>query len=672
MKSVPCLLNMKFIRKIAALTAMAVVALILPAAALADINSNATLSVGQSLNLDTGVTNTSGSGDITFTGTSITYIGSAKGGVIPGFTGTTSFGQLTQSLLTSLAALASAAPIPASSLTAGTTAGSIIGLGTNGGNAAKLLVTAISSTSISFQYTTYGASSTGGGGGSPTVTGVTNNYSFIPAGFTNSGVTPSSIITIFGSNMAAPVTGNVTLQSSAGAGIPTNLNGTSVSVTVGGKTVTLGIYYATPTQIAAVLPAATLTGTGTITVTYNSTPSNAFSITVVASAFGLDTYYGSGSGLITATDARTGALFNYTSSAAPGQIITLWGTGLGADPQDSDTVFTTPPHAVNQAAVQVWIGGIQAVVGYAGSSGYPGLDQINVTIPSGLTGCNVSLVVVVNGVASNFATLPVNQGNGVCSDPAFGITGSQYSQLSGQTNVKSGSVFLGQFVSTTSSGTQTQNFASADFQSVTGSVYGSASGIVSVGSCIVTEVVSAGGNVSSTGLDPGSVSLMGPGGANYPLMSFTAGSFSALLLAGAITSSGGTYVFSWTGGKDVGASTATVTLPNPLLNWTNESTASPVNRSAGAQVTWTGGAPGTFVFISGSSSSGGVTGSFTCYAPQSALQFTVPSYVLDTLPAGTGSLSVENITQYTKFTAPNLDYGIGFGFTGFSTNATYQ
>ena len=137
-------------------------------------------------------------------------------------------------------------------------------------------------------------------------------------------------------------------------------------------------------------------------------------------------------------------------------------------------------------------------------------------------------------------------------------------------------------------------------------------------------------------------------------------------------SSGGTYVYSWTGGKDVGASTATVTLPNPLLNWTNETTASPVNRSAGAQVTWTGGAPGTYVFISGSSSSNGVTGSFTCYAPQSALQFVVPSYVLDTLPAGTGSLMVENITSYTKFTAPNLDYGIGFGFTGFSTNATYQ
>ncbi len=655
---------MTFNRKMTTLSAIAMMALILPGVALADLSGNATLSAGQSLNLDTG--STSGSGDITFTGTSITFAGSAKGEVIPA----ASFGTITQQILQLVGGAATAAPISAGSLPTG----AIFAVFTNGGNAAKVLVTAISSSSISLQYTTFGASGSGGGGGGPAVTGVTNNYSFIPSGFTNSGVTPSSIITIFGSNLGAPVTGTLTLQSSAGSGIPTTLNGTSISVTVNGTKVTLGIYYVTPTQIAAVLPANTPTGTGTLTVTYNGAASNAFTIQVVASAFGLDTYYGTGTGLVTATDARTGALFTYTSSAAPGQIITLWGTGLGADPQDSDTVFTTTPHAVNQSNVQVWIGGAQAAVGYAGSSGYPGLNQINVTIPAGLTGCNVSIVVVVGGVASNFATAPVNQGNGECTDAAFGITGSQYTSLSGQTNVKSGSVFVGQFVNTNASGTQsTQNFASANFQSVTGSSFGAASGIASIGSCIVTEVISAGGgNLTSTGLDPGTLSLMGPGGASYPMMSFTTGSFTGLLPAGAITSSGGTYVFSWTGGKDVGASTATVNLPNPLLSWTNESTVSPVTRSAGAQITWTGGAPGTFVYIAGSSSSGGVTGSFICFAPQSALQFVVPSYVLDTLPGGTGSMTVENITSYTRFTAPNLNYGTGFGFTGFSTNATYQ
>jgi uncharacterized protein (TIGR03437 family) len=676
MKSVPCLL--KLTRKIAAFSAITAVAFLLPVAALADINSTATLSVGQSLDLDTGTTNTSGTGDITFTGTSITFIGSAKGGSLSLIgSGQTTYNTLTQAILNSLAAFATTAPIAASSITAGTSAGTIIGVGTNGGNAAKLLVTAISSTSISFQYTTYGASGTGPG--TPTVTGVTNNYSFIPAGFSNSGVSPSSIITIFGSNMAAPYTPPLTLQSSAGAGLPTTLGGTSVSVTVGGKTVQLPIYYAIPAQIAAVLPAATPTGTGTITVTYNNVASNAFSFQVVPSAFGLDTYYGSGTGLIDATDAITGTGFTYTHSAAPGETITLWGSGLGADPGDSDSVFSTKPQAVNQGSVQVWIGGVQATVLYAGSSGYPGLNQINVTIPAGLTGCGVSVVVVVNNVASNFVTAPINQGNGVCSDPLFGITGSQLTNLSGQTNVKSGDVFLGQLISpnTSGSGTMTENLASADFQSVTGSYYGaSASGLTSVGSCIVTEVFSAtgGGNLTSTGLDAGTVSLTAPDGSNYTLMGIPSvpGVYTALLSATAIPSSGGTGTFSWTGGKDVGASSATVVLPNPLLSWTNQSTGATVTRSQGVLVTWTGGAPGTLVYISGSSSSGSANGSFVCYAPQSALQFTVPAYVLDTLPAGHGSLSLENITQYKTFTAPNLDSGVAFGFTGIMINSTYQ
>ena len=43
-----------------------------------------------------------------------------------------------------------------------------------------------------------------------------------------------------------------------------------------------------------------------------------------------------------------------------------------------------------------------------------------------------------------------------------------------------------------------------------------------------------------------------------------------------------------------------------------------------------------------------------------------------TLPAGSGSLDVENIANYGTFTATGLDIGIAFGFTGASINSTYQ
>ncbi|MGD0437984.1 MAG: hypothetical protein ABSB86_16095, partial [Bryobacteraceae bacterium] len=317
--------------------ALVVVAFILPVSALADItNANATLSVGQTLSLDTGAISSSGAGDITFTGTSITFVGSAAGGVIPGTAGQKGYSAITLVILQDLAGDASASPIAVSSLSAGNTLGSIIGMGTNGGNAAKLLVTALSANSIGFEYTTFGTTGGGGGGGQngPTITGVVNNYSFVPAGFPNSGVAPSSIFTIFGTGMAA-ASNPQTLNTSAAPGIPTTFNGTSVSVTVGATTLPVGLYYALPVQIAGVLPHATPTGAGTITVTYNGTASNQFAIQVIPSGVGLDTYFGSGNGLITMTDAHTAVLHDYTNSAATGEKVTLWGTGLGSDPSDS-------------------------------------------------------------------------------------------------------------------------------------------------------------------------------------------------------------------------------------------------------------------------------------------------------------------------------------------------
>jgi hypothetical protein len=393
---------------------------------------------------------------------------------------------------------------------------------------------------------------------------------------------------------------------------------------------------------------------------------------VVPATLGLDTYYGTGSGLITATNATTGALFNYTNSAAPGQTIVLWGSGLGADAQDSDVAFTNTPHAVNQGSVQVYFGNVAGTVGYAGSSGYPGLNQINVTIPTNApTGCGVSVAAVVQGVTSNFGTLPIGQG--VCSDSIYGINGTQLGQFSGQTTVKSGSVIVGQSV--TSSGTS--NLALASFSSTTGSSYGTSSGIVSLGSCLVTEVIgSGGGSSTSTGLDAGSsIALTGPLGA-YTLntiLSIT-GTYEAQLPAGAIPGTGGAFTFKGTGGKDVGAFTTTVNLPNPLLSWTNQAADATVNRSQGVQINWSGGAPGSFVVITGSSSSSsaGTFGSFLCYAPQSALTFTVPAYVTGTLPAGSGSLSVENGTSFTSFSATGIDSGFGFGFTTVGINAIYQ
>ncbi len=645
-------------------TAFAALACAFPMAVWADNSGAATLNVGQALAFDSGTTGSSG--DIVFTGTGLSLQGGAKG-LDLGNVGATEYNAINGTESVALKAAGSIAPIPLSLLTAG----NVFVVLTIGGNIGKAMVTASSSTSITFQYATYGnTTGGGGGGGAPTISGITNNYSFIPTGFVNSGIPPSSIFVIFGSNMATAPAGTLSLNRSDGNGLPTTDAGATLTVNAGGNTYHPAMYYASPSQIAGVLPAGVPVGPATISVNYSGGNSNAFSFQVVSNALGLDSYYGGGSGLVTATDALTGALVTYTNSAKPMQTLTFWGSGNGADPQDSDSVFTTTPHSVNQANTAFYIGGVAATVLYAGSSGYPGLNQINVQVPSSITtGCGNSAVAVTNGVASNFGSLPVNQGGGPCNDSIFGISGSTINSLSGQTTVRSGTTFLGQLVTPMI----TENVAFAGFSSTTGAFYGATTGITSIGSCFVTEVISTTGVTgTTTALDAGNVSVQGPTG-TFPLSAFTKGSYTAQLPATAITSTGGAFVFTGGGGADVGPFTSTVNLPNPLLNWTNQSAAATITRGNGLLVTWSGGASGSYVIIEGNSAGpAGTSGSYGCYAPQSAGQFMVPAYVTGTLPAGTGTTLVENGTSFTPFSAPTLDYGIGFGFSGVQVNSTYK
>jgi uncharacterized protein (TIGR03437 family) len=663
---------------------LVVIACVFPMAVFADVSGTPTLTSGTSLSLDTGATSTSG-GDILWNGTSLTPQGSATGVDLAStplgssFSGQSSYNGLVtggSSLINTYASLFSSY-LSGNAITPAVN--DIVVVKTNGGNYSAMLVTAISGTSISLQFHTFvSATSTPTG---PNITSVVNNYSFIPTGFPNSGIAPGSLFTIFGTDMANAPSGTVSLESSASPGIPKSLAGATLSVTVGGTAVTPAMYFATPTQIAAVLPSGTPTGPGTLTVTYNNTASNAFSIQVVPYALGLDTYFGTGNGLITATNSSTGAVYSYTNSAKPGETIVLWGSGLGADTADSDTVFSSAPHSVN-TPLQIYFGDVAGTILYAGSSGYPGVDQIDVTIPANApTGCYVGVVAVTGSgeslTTSNYGSLAISPSGGQCSDTIFGLSGTTVSTLSGQGSVSYGDLFVGQLVSPdpTTNAPTTRNIASADFTKETGASFASSNGSAfSLGSCSVTETVTISGTTPTIiGLDAGTINLTGPAG-SYPLTAFTTGTYLASLPATAITSSGGAFTFTGSGGKDVGSFNATINLPNPLLDWTNQSAGATITRSQGVQINWTGGGSGSYVIITGSSenSNTGASGSFTCIANQSALGFLVPNYVTGTLPAGTGSLLVENVASYGTFTASNLNFGISFGFTGTEINSTYQ
>ena len=88
------------------------------------------------------------------------------------------------------------------------------------------------------------------------------------------------------------------------------------------------------------------------------------------------------------------------------------------------------------------------------------------------------------------------------------------------------------------------------------------------------------------------------------------------------------------------------------------------------------GAPGSYVFMGGSSTSTttGAFANYTCIAPQSAGSFTVPSYVLSALPPGTGSSTMFNTASYGTFSATGLNNNSGevLGFVILSANTTYN
>jgi len=632
----------------------AVAAFVFPIAARADLSDTKTLTAAQSLNLDTGST---ASPDILWTGNSLAPQGSAKAVILPGITGATAFGLLAQVQLQAFSVLASSSAIPTGALTVG----AIVAVFTNAGHPAKMMVTANSGGSITLQFTTYAATGGGGGGGgAPTITQIVNNSSSILVGFPGYGIAPSSLFAIKGSGLADP--GDATNHSSEGAGLQTTLNGASVSVTVSGTTTHPALYYATPSQLSVVLPAATPLGTGTLTVTYKGVTSAPATIKVVPSAVGINSYNGN---FGVATDAFTGALLTVTNSGTPGQTITLWITGLGADPADSDTTYTLTPHSVN-TPLQIYFGGILATILYQGASTYTGVSIVNLTIPESVpTGCFVPLAAVTGVVVSNVVTFPIHQGGGPCVDARTGLTGAQLTPTGGQT-LKTGLVAL---IQTNDPKNGLANVTDAAFEKYTG-IYAPANS-VSPGGCIVNLTPSTVGTID--GLDPGTITLTGPGGLAVTLGSQFGikGAFFALLGAGAIPSSGGTFTFKGSGGADVGSFTSALTLSNPLITWTNQGAVASVDRTQGLTVAWTGGNPGTYVYITGGSGTAGTTGSFTCLAPVDAGQFTVPSYILLSLPAGNGSVGIQNII-FSPLSAAGLDIGSGTASIGQTAAASYR
>lgn len=653
-------------------TTFTVLTLLLPVAAWADLNGTLTLASNTTLNLDTAATVTSG-GDLVWNGSTLAPHGTARAfnaTVVFNESGTAGFNFFSQPALQTLM------PTLGSNLPLGSLAvNNVIGVATNGGNYARLLVTAVGGGSITLQYTTFGA-----GGSStpppvttnnPTITQIQNNYSYALPTLPNYGIAPGTLFIIQGTNLAN--TTKAVLQSSAGSGLPLSLNGASISVTVNGVTTHPGMYYAIATQIAAVLPSSTPVGNGTLTVTYNGTPSASFAIPVVQSALGFDSVDGSGVGFGVATDPVTGSLFSPTQSAKPGQTIVLWGSGLGANTADSDVLATATPHAVN-VPLTIYIGGVQAQILYQGGSGYPGVNQLNVTIPASVpTGCAVSVIAVSGTITSNTVSLPIDPAGSACSDSFMAPIQSQLLAAANKGIITPGTLIVNQVNGVNSAGAifvNVQNESLFEY-SVTG---GSSLGVCNVSSA---PVKASSPIPTPPGPDAGTITVTGPGG-SAPVSSIPSASGGSsgvyatkALAASFIPPAGATFTMTGTGGADVGPFTASVSYSS-LLNWTNMNSLASIPRTQALNLTWTGAPANSVLFLEGYSTTPSAVAVFSCTIPAGPGQFTVPSYILQALPAGKGYLSMGAIEYLAPFTARGLDVGIAEFTVTSSMSPTYN
>ena len=488
--------------------------------------------------------------------------------------------------------------------------------------------------------------------------------------------------------------GPATISVQTALPFPAVLSKTSITFTpaLGGAPVSALMYYTVASQVAGLLPSSTLAGAYSVTVTYNGQTSAAASVNVVERNFGFATEMADGQGPAQATYNNlvlnrftTGTLGQYGLRAAnPNDLMVLWGTGIGADPA-SDITGGTSGDQTAAAQVSVIVGGIAVTPLYAGRSpGSPGLDQIDFYVPSTVTpSCFVSLLVMAGGRSSNLGTIAVAPaGQSACSSPV--LTQAQLHTLDMGGALTAGGIQLAKTATTyTANVSESIDLAAGWFGKYTvDAVANSNLAVVQPGACFLVQRTGAVyqlglGQPPAQTLDAGAqLTLNGPNASNTPVPVQADKSFLATLYSTGLQGSGvigsptlaaGTYTVAGAGGADVGAFSASVTLPGDFA-WTDQSAiANPIPRASPLTVTWTGGEGGLVIILGAALTRTAGTGfnatfsalGFTCTAAASAGSFTVPSNILQQLPAVSGDATGATFGLLSVFAVPDFSKGQG-------------
>ena len=495
-------------------------------------------------------------------------------------------------------------------------------------------------------------------------TQVENSASYFTQGMPGSGIAQGSIFSIFGTGL-----GPGAYVSAPSLPLQTTLGGTSVAVTVGSQTVNCYITFAYSTQVNAVLPSNTPTGNGTVTVTFGGHTSIPEPMQIVAGSFAPYHFFSMYRGEAIATD------LNYQQNTIihtfhPGDWVVLWGTGLGPISGDDSKA----PPVANIGSPTVHVGNVSLSPYYAGrSADFPGLDQVMFQLPSGINGCSVPVAVEINGSIGGAGLISVSQSGSTCSDSLMGA--DLVSKLASGGNVDFGFIQLVAIIlrnQTLPTGILAPDFAEATFSHFTPLTAGLASYGVSSGYCVP---FTNNPDLGPGGLDAGSgITISGNSTATIPA-TYPGYYFEMFNSTTGIQFywSGLPYNVSGGGGKQVGTFAANDTSSIPSAYLSGIIAGQTVSLSGDLTVNWTGGNSnmqnGQVTIAGYSLGNNNTNGYFMCSAPLSAGSFTIPKWVMGTMPPTQtgyigiapypqGYLWIGQFNNPVTFQATGLDKGI--------------
>jgi uncharacterized protein (TIGR03437 family) len=244
----------------------------------------------------------------------------------------------------------------------------------------------------------------------PTFTG----SSVVNAASDQTPLAPGSLATIFGSNLA-----NTTATAST-IPLSSSLGGVTVNFVQGSNTYPAPMQFVFSGQINLQVPQEIVPGGAPVSVVVtNGTASAPQQVTVGAVGGGIFSATVGGNNLAVAVNNADGTLAwaagtvpgSTTHAAKAGDVLIIYATGMGA--VDTPIADGTSPSASDNklrntlATPTVMVGGVQAQLIYSVlSPQFVGVDQLAITVPSGVTpGNTVPLQIVANGVTSPSTTV---------------------------------------------------------------------------------------------------------------------------------------------------------------------------------------------------------------------------------------------------------------------------